>query len=255
MLSSAHCSPAGHVPPQVMMPHCPHVGGGPTHAHSPFVSSPHVWPFVQTPLAKHAGSTGSHSGSVVVVLVVGHRVQKPPLHPNPEKHVVPPQHGVPKEPQVVVVVVLVVVVGGVHGGSAGFVQEQNVSPLISHCSVTDFLQALKSAPVKAPHADPISSAQGFEPQSGGAALAPETKTPAVSATAANVTTALLIIVGPPHGRSHAPIDFGALPARATSSTSLSMDQAKTPAARLSAPPAPSWIVCGQWAYSGPQYLS
>src|SRR4029453_10243695 len=100
MFSSAHCPPVGRpAPPQAMMPHCPHVGGGPTHAHCPFVSSPHVWPFVQTPLNKQGGSTGSHSGSVVVVVVVGHTVQKPPLHPNPAKHVVPPQHGAPLKPQ------------------------------------------------------------------------------------------------------------------------------------------------------------
>jgi hypothetical protein len=102
---------------------------------------------------------------------------------------------------VVVVVTLVVVVVGPHGGSAGFVQEQNVSPLTLHWSRTNFLQALKSAPDKVPHEAWISSAHCFEPQSGGAALGPETKTPAPSATAANVTTALRVIVGPPHGRS------------------------------------------------------
>jgi hypothetical protein len=79
------------------MPHCPHVGGGPTHAHCPFVSSPHVWPFVQTGLPEQ--TVGPHSGSVVVVVVGGHTVQKPPLHPNPVKHVVPPQHGAPLKPQ------------------------------------------------------------------------------------------------------------------------------------------------------------
>jgi len=102
---------------------------------------------------------------------------------------------------VVVVVVVVEVVVGPHAGSAGFVQEQNVSPLMLHCSRTDCLQALKSAPDKAPHAAVISSAHCFEPQSGGAALAPETKTPAASATAANVTTARLVMVEPPYGRS------------------------------------------------------
>jgi hypothetical protein len=84
------------------MPHCPHVGGGPTHAHCPFVSSPHVWPLKQTPLGEQNGNTGSgHPGSVVVVVVVGHWMQKPPLHPkNPgAKHVVPPQHGAPLKPQ------------------------------------------------------------------------------------------------------------------------------------------------------------
>jgi hypothetical protein len=90
----------------------------------------------------------------------------------------------------------------VHGGSAGFVQEQNVSPLILHWSRTNFLQALKSAPDKPAHAHAaaISSAHGFEPQSGGAALGPETKTPAASATVANMTAApraILVIVEPP----------------------------------------------------------
>ena len=74
---------------------------------------------------------------------------------------------------VVGVVVVVVVVVGAHAGSAGFVQEQNVSPLILHCSRTNLLQALKSAPDKLPHAAVISSAHCLEPQSGGAALAPE----------------------------------------------------------------------------------
>jgi hypothetical protein len=107
-----------------------------------------------------------------------------------------------------VVVVVVVVGGGTHGGSAGFVQEQNVSPLILHCSMTDFLQSLKAAPVKAPHAELTSSAHCFEPQSGGAAPAPETKTPAASATANNVTTAFLVIVAPPHmARSVREIDI------------------------------------------------
>ena len=41
---------------------------------------------------------------------------------------------------------------------------------------------------------PTSSEQSFELQAGGAALAPETKTPAASATAANATTALRVIV-------------------------------------------------------------
>jgi hypothetical protein len=95
---------------------------------------------------------------------------------------------------VVVVVVVVVVGGGTHGGSAGFVQEQNVSPLILHCWTTALLQSLKAAPDKLPHAAVISSAHCFEPQSAGAAFAPETKTPAPSTTAANVTTAPLIIV-------------------------------------------------------------
>jgi hypothetical protein len=130
--------------------------------------------------------------------------------------------------EVVVVVVelvgVVVVVVGPHAGSDKSVQEQNVSPLILHWSRTNLLQALKSAPDKVPHAAAISSAHCFEPQSGAAALAPETKTPAPSATAANVTTAPRVIVESPYGRSNPKIDFGALPPCATSSTRLSKEE-------------------------------
>ena len=107
------------------------------------------------------------------------------------------------------------VVVGVHAGSVGSVQEQNVSPLVLHCSRTNLLQALKSAPDKLPHAAVISSAHCLEPQSGGAASAPETKTPAATATAANVTTARLVMVEPPYGRSRLSSNFGALPPCAT----------------------------------------
>ena len=93
--------------------------------------------------------------------------------------------------------VVVGVVVGPHAGSVGSVQEQNVSPLILHWSRTNFLQALKSAPDKPAHPAAISSTHCFEPQSGAAALGPETKTPAPSATAVNVTTALRVIVEPP----------------------------------------------------------
>src|SRR4029450_5071895 len=91
-------------------------------------------------------------------------------------------------------VVDVVDVVGPHGGSAGFVQEQNVSLLTLHCWRTALLQSLNSAPVKAPHAELTSSAHCFEPQSGGAAVALETKTPAPSTTGANGTTSPLITV-------------------------------------------------------------
>src|SRR5262245_2734653 len=97
---------------------------------------------------------------------------------------------------VVELVVLVVVVVWPHAGSVGSVQEQNVSPLILHWSITEFLQALKSAPDKLPHAAAIACAHCFEPQSGCAASGPETKTPAASATAANVTTARLVMAKP-----------------------------------------------------------
>src|SRR5262249_24531830 len=52
-------------------------------------------------------------------------------------------------------------------------------------------------PDKPAHPAAISSVQDFEPQSGGAAFAPETKTPAQSASTTNVTTAFLVIVEPP----------------------------------------------------------
>src|SRR5262245_10719643 len=185
MFSSAHCSPAGHVPGQAMMPHCPHVGVGPVQSHNPVPpSTTHVCPFKHTPLEGQKAAPTVHMRSVVVVVLVGHDVVTV------------------KVVMVVVLVVVevVVVMVGPHGGSAGFVQEQNVSPLILHCSRTDCLQALKSAPDKAPHAAVISSEHCFEPQSGGAALGPETKTPAASATANNVTAAFLVIVAPsPYG--------------------------------------------------------
>jgi len=120
-----------------------------------------------------------------------------------------------------VVVELLVVVVGPHAGSAGFVQEQNVSLLSLHWLITEVLQALKSAPDKLPHAAVISSAHCFEPQSDGAAPAPETKTPAASVTAANATIALRVIVEPPYGRSNPKIDFDALPPRVHFSTRLS----------------------------------
>jgi hypothetical protein len=109
---------------------------------------------------------------VVVVLVVVVVVVVVP------KIVVVVELVVPEMVVEVVVVVVEVVVVVPHAGSAGSVQEQNVSPLILHWLRTNFLQALKSAPDKLPHAAVISSAHCFELQSGGAALAPETKTPA-----------------------------------------------------------------------------
>src|SRR5262249_17423341 len=72
-----------------------------------------------------------------------------------------------------------------------------------HWARIDDLQALRAAPDKPAHPAAISSAHAFEPQIEGAALAPETKTPAPSATAANVTPALRVIVEPPYGRSRA----------------------------------------------------
>jgi hypothetical protein len=117
-----------------------------------------------------------------------------------------------------------VVVGVVTGqlGSPGCIVQVQVPAL--HCSRSNDLQALRAAPDKPGHPAAISSEHAFEPQIGAAALAPETKTPTPSATAANVTTALRVIVEPPWP-SHAKIDFGALPPRASSSTRVSMDQA------------------------------
>jgi len=67
-----------------------------------------------------------------------------------------------------------------------------------------------------PHASLISSLQAvvlshLPPLS--AIAEEETKTPAPSATAANVTTALRVIVEPPYGRSNPKSDFGDLPPR------------------------------------------
>jgi hypothetical protein len=109
-----------------------------------------------------------------------------------------------------------VVVGVVTGqlGSPGCIVQVQVPAL--HCSRSNDLQALRAAPDKPGHPAAISSEHAFEPQIGAAALAPETKTPTPSATAANETTALLIIVEPPCGRSHATIVFGASRARARS---------------------------------------
>jgi hypothetical protein len=98
---------------------------------------------------------------------------------------------------VVVVVVVVEVVGvvGVQVGSPGCIVQVQVPAL--HWSRIDALQALRAAPDKPAHPAAISSAHCFEPQSDGAALARETKTPAASVTAANATTTPRVIVEPP----------------------------------------------------------
>jgi hypothetical protein len=85
------------------------------------------------------------------------------------------------------------------------------------------VHVLAAMPVKAPHAELIWLAQVFLLHAGGdaAVATEETKTPAPSATAANVTTALRVIVEPPYGRSNPKIDFGALPPRGHLSTRLS----------------------------------
>jgi hypothetical protein len=97
-------------------------------------------------------------------------------------------------------VVVEVVVAGVQSGSPGCIVQVHVPAL--HWSRIDDLQALRAAPDKPGHPAAISSEHAFEPQIGGAALAPETKTPAPSATAANVTTALRVIVEPPREALH-----------------------------------------------------
>jgi hypothetical protein len=80
-------------------------------------------------------------------------------------------------------------------GSPGCPVQVHIPAL--HWSRIDDLQALRAAPDKPGHPAAISSEHAFAPQIGDAALAPETKTPAPSATAANVTTALRVIVEPP----------------------------------------------------------
>src|SRR5262249_14197565 len=113
---------------------------------------------------------------------------------------------------VVVDVVVLVVVGahcaGVFGGlnttahevgsAIGTLQEQ--VPAL-HWPTTKLVQALAALPVRAPPSMTVtSSVQVFVLQVGGAALAPETKTPVASTTVATKTAALLVvlvIVGPP----------------------------------------------------------
>jgi hypothetical protein len=118
---------------------------------------------------------------------------------------------------VVLVVELVVVVTlqiPSHAGSVGSPVQVQLASL--HCSTIHFLQALNASPVKAPHAELISSPHCLLPQIGGAAPARETKTPAASATVANMTAALLVIrviVEPPSGRSRVRIRFCARPLR------------------------------------------
>jgi hypothetical protein len=106
----------------------------------------------------------------------------------------------------VVVAIVEVVVVVPHAGSAGSVQEQ--SGFVMQFVRTDFLHALRSLPDKPGHATAISSAQVLLVHFP-AALASETKTPAASATAANATTARLVIVEPPLWPFRAKLDFGA----------------------------------------------
>src|SRR5215475_6083757 len=91
-----------------------------------------------------------------------------------------------------------------------------------HWSVMFFAQLIEGL---GPHASLISSLQAVVLSHLpllSAIAEEETKTPTPSATAAkNVTTAFLVIVGPPNGRSDTTIDFGALPPRLRFSTRLS----------------------------------
>jgi hypothetical protein len=96
-------------------------------------------------------------------------------------------------PVVVVVGGAVVVVVGPHAGSVGSVQEQ--SPF-RQFAISALRHALKAAAFKPGHAAAISSEQTFGLHSF-VAVASETKPPAQSATAANVTAAFLVIVEPP----------------------------------------------------------
>jgi len=88
---------------------------------------------------------------------------------------------------------VVVVEVGVQSGSPGCIVQ--VQPPALQLSMTDLLHALRAIPDKPAHPASISAVQFFLPHEGGAAVATEeTKTPAPSATAANVTTTLLPIV-------------------------------------------------------------
>jgi hypothetical protein len=127
--------------------------------------------------------------------------------------------------ELVVVLVVVVVVVGVHIGSVGSVQEQ-IGGMILHWAITALVHVLRAMPDKPAHPASISSAQAFLVHTFCALATEGTKTPAPSATAANVTTAPLIIaiVEPPYGRSRVNSDFAALSVLgARSSTRLSRE--------------------------------
>jgi hypothetical protein len=94
--------------------------------------------------------------------------------------------------ELLVVGVELVVVVTPHAGSVGSVQEQSAFRQFARSSLR---HALKAAAFRPGHAAAISSLQTFGLHSFVAA-AGEAKTPAPSATAANVTTALMVIVEP-----------------------------------------------------------
>jgi len=104
----------------------------------------------------------------------------------------------------------VVVVTG-HSGSPG--SPVQVQERALHWLITVFAQLPEGW---GPHASLISSLQAaFVSHLPllSAIAEEETKTPAPSATAANVTTTRPVIVEPPYGRSNPKSDFGALPPR------------------------------------------
>jgi hypothetical protein len=109
--------------------------------------------------------------------------------------------------EVVGLVVEVVVVVGVQSGNPDSPVQVQVPVL--HCAMTDLRHSLRALPDKPTQPAAISSEQFFLPHGGGSAVATEeTKTPAPSATAANVTTTLrpivlIVIIWSPCGRSHA----------------------------------------------------
>jgi hypothetical protein len=83
------------------------------------------------------------------------------------------------------------------GSLRGTIQEQ--VPAL-HAASTALLQSLRALPERPPSMAVTSSEQFFPLQVGAAALAPETKTPAASATVANMTAApraILVIFEPP----------------------------------------------------------
>jgi hypothetical protein len=120
---------------------------------------------------------------------------------------------------VVELVVVVVAPTGQRGRPGSPVQVQRNA---LHWLIRFFAQLIEGL---GPHASLISSLQAVVLSHLpllSAIAEEETKTPTPSATAAkNVTTAFLVIVEPPYGRSNPKIDFGALPPRGHFSTRLS----------------------------------
>jgi hypothetical protein len=120
---------------------------------------------------------------------------------------------------VVELVVVVVAPTGQRGRPGSPVQVQRNALHWSVMLLTQLFEGL------GPHASLISSLQAVVLSHLpllSAIAEEETKTPTPSATAAkNVTTAFLVIVEPPYGRSNPKIDFGALPPRGHFSTRLS----------------------------------